>query len=652
MADPLKQPVQTRPTPVKTDGLFYEMLDGPLADQDRLEYGSDHPNTKDFPGFKLCKEVRDGYQRVQRWWACEETLQDTYNDNIRYSDESTAYPVFVRRYVVRRDQYAPRTILQPRAGVLLVTVDNPGQDYTSLPDVTPSAGTSKYVALINELGQVCWVAVLKDGGDTTAPALTFSGGNGTGATATAYVQPQTALLAKQRKLEFGNDDPRSGLFVIHECTYETLPGPEIPKTRFDKETKTDRTTYRQRVAIATAPNPVSAIKIASVSIASPTVITLDYPHGRTIGTTFSVRIAGVTGGTAVDGDRTATFTGANTLTVPVNVAALPTVNTGYLSFLKNSQVIIDSYVQPDEEAGGTTGTLITEAVTLPGGEFSAPEYDDKRSANVNEYRQYVTVGTASRTSGAIYKGQTVEASSVEPQIAGMSLLKTSTILLPGNPSTVFSYDEETGASKQLIRTRVAIGTTPNTIGATHSAGPTRKFTQSKVIEENSVVGVLTSVTSTLPIGRTEIQDGSEPMPATFTYLGPWVIGNDGFLLHGPFLGVNYLLKIHGVSAPGSALITYTWGKDPTTPAISGIFAPISGRSGIGLPVNGQTLHDGYIMTETAAIGTHVVEVMPVSIPAPAAYVTGDSYIAHYTDRPHEGGPLGLWERRVVSYIAT
>lgn len=60
--------------------------------------------------------------------------------------------------------------------------------------------------------------------------------------------------------------------------------------------------------------------ITSNSIANPTVITVPTPHGQTVASTFTVYISEIAGSTPnVSGVYTATATGANTFTVPVNV---------------------------------------------------------------------------------------------------------------------------------------------------------------------------------------------------------------------------------------------------------------------------------------------------------------------------------------------
>ena len=73
-------------------------------------------------------------------------------------------------------------------------------------------------------------------------------------------------------------------------------------------------------ASACRQNAGTALTITSSSVADPTVITTATAHGRTVGSTALVRIAGHAGSTpSVNGEHTATYTGTTTFTIPVNV---------------------------------------------------------------------------------------------------------------------------------------------------------------------------------------------------------------------------------------------------------------------------------------------------------------------------------------------
>lgn len=596
---------------------------------------------------------------AQRLVYCStRNAQDAYNARIGYMDEGHLFPIFERTYFLPRAGYTPDTEGTALTCVTGLTLVTGGAGY--VPDVngrvalTFTGGSGTGAAGYAQVVKGVIVALLLTAGGTgytSAPTVGFSGSPSLAATATAIIQPTTCLLTHQQAAP--EEGEFASLFLRVGHTYETLPGPEIATTHFDKETATDQTTYRQRVAIGTAANPVSAIKIASASVATATVITLDYPHGLANASTFPVRIAGALASTpALDGDYTATITGANTLTVPVHITVAPTANTGYLSFLKGGQVIIESYVKPDDNAGKAAGTLITVCATLPGRELSDPEYDEERAASINEFRQYVVTGTASRTAGATYKSQTIEKSDCSNRSEGpaMSLLVTKTILLPGDPIVTPFLDEETGAKKYLIRTRVALPGTPATIGSVYIASPATQVQTSKVVAENVVVGVLTTTASELPPSRVEAVPGSEPMPREFgnTITG-WVFSGDGYQIHGPFLGVNYTLVIHPDATPLLAFVTYTFGRDMSTITQ---FSVKSHRSRF-LPIDGYMIHPGFTLTETNSIPTtQDIEVMPVSVIGPGDYSPGTIYDLTVHEHPIEGGELGIWERRTIAFVAT
>ena len=288
--DPLNRPVQTRPTPVNADTLFYEIVDGPQVDAVRLEYGDDYPDTKQYPGFKLVHEERLGLARARRWWSTLHVNQDSYNDSVDYAESAIAYPTFTRRYIVRRDQYADflLTPLQPLEGILGFRVTATGSGYTEAPLVSFTGGTGSTAqarALINTLGEVCWVAVDEQGDYSIAPTVVFTGGGGTGATATAFCQPQTALLTKQRKVELPEDHPLRSIFVLVEMVYETLPGPETVEPGFDPITGALLRTYKQRVALPANPRARAAqYPAASGYYVDESVVVPDEGEGTVVGT--------------------------------------------------------------------------------------------------------------------------------------------------------------------------------------------------------------------------------------------------------------------------------------------------------------------------------------------------------------------------------
>jgi len=280
MPDPLNIAIQTRPTPVVSDGMFWEMVDGPETENLRPPYGSAYPDTAKYDGFFFCKEERLSHERARRWWAKEFTLQDTYNDSETYSSQDADFPIFTRRYVKLRSKYAPLAVRQPLLGIVAVEVTAGGTGYTEPPVVTASGGTgadAEFTALINQDGEVCGVIIDAAGTYSVAPTLAFSGGNGNGAAATAKIQPQAAILVIQRKVELAEEDPRRSIFVQHEAVYESLPGPLVlVDFGYEEETQAQWRIYTQRVeAGSSAPAPTDEFPASSGFFVEDAGIKLD-----------------------------------------------------------------------------------------------------------------------------------------------------------------------------------------------------------------------------------------------------------------------------------------------------------------------------------------------------------------------------------------
>lgn len=236
---PLGTPIETRPTPEVLDTLFYEFVD-PTNDSVRPPYGSEHPNTAAFPGFKLVKEERLGYKSSKRWFSNDPVNADTWNYSIEYSGDSNAHQIFARRYLYRRDTYAAAGPIAKGSlftGVYLIRVTDGGENYDEPPEVALSGGGGSGAtarSVINKSGEVTWVLLVTEGtGYTTAPTVAFSGGGGTGSAATAVVQPAACYLVDEKASELPQDDPRQSLFIAVIRIYEVLPGPWLPFTRYD-----------------------------------------------------------------------------------------------------------------------------------------------------------------------------------------------------------------------------------------------------------------------------------------------------------------------------------------------------------------------------------------------------------------------------------
>jgi hypothetical protein len=125
--------------------------------------------------------------------------------------------------------------------------------------------------------------------------------------------------------------------------------------------------------VACKQNAGTARPILSSSVANPTVVTLDSAHGQTASSTFLVRIAGHTGSTPdLNGEHTATATGAATFTVPVAVTtggtggtaqrftlintAAPRCRVGFTGHLSSGQVKYNALPAPTPAAYTALGT--------------------------------------------------------------------------------------------------------------------------------------------------------------------------------------------------------------------------------------------------------------------------------------------------------
>lgn len=236
------------------DTLFYDLVDiRKYPSQVRLPYGSEHPDTVSYAGFKLVNEQVVDYKWVKRWWCNTPSNQDWYNYSIDYSAGDITKPIFKRRYLVRRDVYIPATKSLPFGSVYLFKVTNGGTNYTEPPTVALTGGGGAGAtarAVVNLSGQVAWVLLVTEGtGYTSPPAVGFSGGGAgaAGAAASAIVQGNDCYLVDEDTQELPADDPRRSLYLIVRKTFETLPGPLIEEvTGYEEETGALEERFTQR----------------------------------------------------------------------------------------------------------------------------------------------------------------------------------------------------------------------------------------------------------------------------------------------------------------------------------------------------------------------------------------------------------------------
>jgi hypothetical protein len=199
--------------------------------------------------------VNDGdKQYVRRVWATKQQAQEQHNLALKYLSGAATAATYIRRYTILKSEYSALTVGTPLTAVASIALTAGGIGYTSAPAVTIS-GTGTGATAIAQIRDGAVVAVLitaEGSGYTTTPTVAFSGGGGTGATATASVQDQNALLVEQQAApeqgEMGN--------MFYEVTrvWQVLPGPAITSKRLDPDGVTVTTTRTRKLISAITPS--------------------------------------------------------------------------------------------------------------------------------------------------------------------------------------------------------------------------------------------------------------------------------------------------------------------------------------------------------------------------------------------------------------
>lgn len=224
-------PIVSYPVPVVTDLMVVDEWNTQDGSYTALPYGSRHPNVSKFPGYFLVKQQPSQKDKwVHRIWVADPDAEDTYNlAREEFDGESNSFPTFIRRYEVRRNAYAPLTKGTALTGVVAARVTAEGSGYTSAPTVTPSGGGGSgatFQALIFR-GAVVWIVVTAQGtGYTSAPTLTLTGT----ATATASIQPATAILTKEW-VERQEESSADSAYIRVTRVYQTVPGATVRARR-------------------------------------------------------------------------------------------------------------------------------------------------------------------------------------------------------------------------------------------------------------------------------------------------------------------------------------------------------------------------------------------------------------------------------------
>lgn len=211
-------------------------------------------------GLYFLKEIKPGnsadYGNTDQYviwvWTTERPAQSSTNADITYGFESVSAPAFARVYEIRRDVYQTTptlTIGLPLTALIAVTITAGGTGYTTASGTVATGATVEFVCIG---GAIVSGIVTNEGVSITSGASIVITGDGTGATATAVIQPANAILVSQKKMEFPEDNVLSHEFVQVLRVYEVIPGPVLTGTEYDDYTGGILTVTRQKVNAGTS----------------------------------------------------------------------------------------------------------------------------------------------------------------------------------------------------------------------------------------------------------------------------------------------------------------------------------------------------------------------------------------------------------------
>ena len=107
--------IESFPTPVIEDVVISEVVNSWKGDYQPLEYGTlwkdvpHAPNQGSFPEHKLVfqQPASEDGQWIKRIWVNDRVNQESYNYAITYMDGSKDHPIYIRTFVIPRDEYVP-----------------------------------------------------------------------------------------------------------------------------------------------------------------------------------------------------------------------------------------------------------------------------------------------------------------------------------------------------------------------------------------------------------------------------------------------------------------------------------------------------------------------------------------------------------------
>jgi len=107
--------IESFPTPVIDDVVISEVVNSWKGDYQPLEYGTlwkdvpHAPNQGSFPEHKLVfqQPASEDGQWIKRIWVNDRVNQESYNYAIKYMDGSKDHPIYIRTFIIPRDEYYP-----------------------------------------------------------------------------------------------------------------------------------------------------------------------------------------------------------------------------------------------------------------------------------------------------------------------------------------------------------------------------------------------------------------------------------------------------------------------------------------------------------------------------------------------------------------
>src|SRR6266478_3608379 len=244
---PPEIPVVTFLSPNKADQGLIEFWNTEVASYVALDIGAPHPNTRQYPNFTLGSQrpVQGDEKWYIRTWITPETSSDWFNYALKFSGEGDSFPIFIRTYRELKSAYQPRVKGSALGTLYRLVMDNVGSGYSNgaLPPVkfddpvVPPTAVAEAHGVAGADGSIR-ECVVDFGGDGYTENVAFtveSPLNGIPASGISYIQPVTAILVREDASLFPEDSPFYAQYLQVVRVYETLPGPPLVSTVFDRD---------------------------------------------------------------------------------------------------------------------------------------------------------------------------------------------------------------------------------------------------------------------------------------------------------------------------------------------------------------------------------------------------------------------------------